>query len=231
MKPICLIPARGGSKGIPRKNIKPLNKKPLIAHTIQACKNSKIFSDVIVSTDDKEIAEISQKYGAKTPFLRPKKLSLDSSSIDNVVLHAITKLIDQKYEFNILVLRDCTVPFIRNNDIKKSIEILKKTNADVVCGVYRQHLNPYYNIVELDSKGNLKLVKRDKKKTYTRQKASIVYQLNGLITINVEQFLKYKRIYMPRCVPCEIQPETGLMIDTKFEFQIADCMAKNLIKF
>ena len=97
--------------------------------------------------------------------------------------------------------------------------------------VYRQHLNPYYNIVELDSKGNLKLVKRDKKKTYTRQKASIVYQLNGLVTINVERFLKYKRIYKPRCVPCEIQPETGLMIDTKFEFQIADCMAKNLIKF
>ena len=86
MKPICLIPARGGSKGIPRKNIKPLNKKPLIAHTIQACKNSKIFSDVIVSTDDKEIAEISQKYGAKIPFLRPKKLSLGSSSMVTVTV-------------------------------------------------------------------------------------------------------------------------------------------------
>ena len=231
MKPICLICARGGSRGVTNKNIRIINKKPLIAHTIEKAINSKIFSHVVVSTEDKKIARISKKLGAEIPFIRPKNLATGTIPVGDVFLHAIKKLQTLEYEFDTFVNLDCTVPFLKIEDILGSINLLKKKKCDVVYGVYRQHLNPYYNIVELDSKGNLKLVKRDKKKTYTRQKASIVYQLNGLITINVERFLKYKRIYMPRCVPCEIQPETGLMIDTKFEFQIADCMAKNLIKF
>lgn len=230
MKPICLIPARGGSKGVPKKNIRKLAGIPLIAHTIQACIKSKIFSHVIVSTDDEKIADISKKYGAEVPFIRPKKFATDSAKMDDVVLHTINTLKSQNYEFDTVVLRDCTVPFIRIQDVKKSIHILRQSKCDVVCGVYKQHLNPYFNMVEKDSRGFLKKSKKFKKNIKTRQDAPIVFQLNGLLTINVNQFLKYRRIYMPKSLPCVITPETGLMIDTEYEFQIADCIARKIIK-
>ena len=230
MKPICLIPARGGSKGVPKKNIRKLAGIPLIAHTIQECIKSKIFSHVIVSTDDKKIASISKKYGAEVPFIRPKKFATDSAKMDDVVLHTINFLRLQNYRFDTIVLRDCTVPFIRTQDIKKSIRILRQKKCDVVCGVYKQHLNPYFNMVERDSRGFLKKSKKVKENIKTRQNAPIVFQLNGLLTINVKQFLKYGRIYMPKSLPCEIPPETGLMIDTEYEFQIANCIARKIIK-
>jgi CMP-N,N'-diacetyllegionaminic acid synthase len=228
MKPICYIAARGGSKGVPRKNIRLLNKKPLIAHSIQSAKKTKIFSSIIVSTDDKEIAEIAEKFGAEIPFLRPKKLAGDKIGMTEVLLHDIKKLHKKGYVFDTLVNRDCTVPFIRIDDIKKSIKLYEKTKCDLVCGVYRQHLNPYFNMMELDSNGFLKFSKRINKKIINRQDAPIVYQLNGLFVLNIINFLKTKKFYMKKCVPYEIPPETGIMIDTEIEFQMAETIAKNM---
>ena len=125
MKPICIIAARGGSKGVPKKNIRLLGKKPLIAHTIESAIKSKLFTDIIVSTEDKKIASIAKWYGASVPFLRPKKLATDSASMDDVLLDVIKKLKLLRYEFQIVVNRDCTAPFINNLDIKKSINLLK----------------------------------------------------------------------------------------------------------
>jgi len=231
MRIICLIGARGGSKGVPKKNIRKLGNKPLIAYTIESALKSKIFSNVIVSTEDKEIAKIAKRYGAQVPFLRPKKLAKDNSSMNDVIIHTITNLHKLHYDFDILVNRDCTVPFIRNSDIKKAILLLRKKNCDLVCGVYRQHHNPYFNMMELNAKGYLRFSKKLKQKIVSRQQAPIVYQLNGLHVINVKSFMKYKKLYMPKTLPIEIPPETGFMIDTEFEFQIADLMAKKKINF
>ena len=230
MKPVCLIAARGGSKGVPKKNIRLLADKPLIAHTIESCLNSNIFSNVIVSTESNEIANIAKKFGADVPFLRPKILATDSASMDDVFLHAIPKLMELGYNFEIMVNRDCTVPFIKNSSIAGSIKLLKQKKCDLVCGVYRQHHNPYFNMMELKSNGFLKFCKKPKKQFVNRQKAPIVYQLNGLFTFYTNQFLKYKKLYMPKIVPYEISPETGLMIDTEFEFQIANMIATKKIK-
>jgi CMP-N-acetylneuraminic acid synthetase len=229
-KTICLIAARGGSKGVPGKNIRSMGNKPLIVHTIESAIKSKLFTNVIVTTDDKKIAKIAKQYGAEVPFLRPKKLGTDTVDYNKVIMHAIIKLKSLGYEFDILVNRDCTVPFIKNQDMKKAIKLFKKENCDLVCAVYRQHHNPYFNMMEVDSKGYLKFSKKMKNRYQGRQNAPIVYQLNGLFVINVNQFLKYKKIYMPKVIPFEIPPETGHMIDTEFEFQIADCVAKNIIK-
>ena len=89
MKPICFIAARGGSKGVKDKNIKKLGGKPLIAYTIESAKKSKIFSHVIVSTEDKLIAKIAKQFGAEVPFQRPKILATDNASFDDVLLHGI----------------------------------------------------------------------------------------------------------------------------------------------
>ena len=230
MKPICIIAARGGSKGVPNKNIRLLGKKPLIAHTIESAIKSKLFSSVIVSTENKKITNIAKKYGATVPFYRPKKLATDNASMDDVLLDVIKKLKLLEYEFEVVVNRDCTAPFIQNSDIKESINLLDRKKCDAVVAGYNTHLNPYFNMMEKNASGYLEFSKKSKKRIESRQNAPIVYQLTGLQTFNVKQFLKYKRIYMPKILPFEILPETGLMIDTEFEFQIANQIAKKQIK-
>ena len=230
MKPICIIAARGGSKGVPKKNIRLLGKKPLIAYTIESAIKSKLFSSVIVSTENKKIAYIAKKYGATVPFYRPKKLAADNASMDDVLLDVIKKLKLLEYEFEVVVNRDCTAPFIQNSDIKASINLLDRKKCDAVVAGYNTHLNPYFNMMEKNASGYLEFSKKSKKRIESRQNAPVVYQLTGLQTFNVKQFLKYKRIYMPKILPLEILPETGLMIDTEFEFQIANQIAKKQIK-
>ena len=121
LKPICFIAARGGSKGVPNKNIKSIAGKPLIAHSIRKIINSGLFQAVIVSTESPKIAKIAKKFGAQIPFLRPKKLAGDSATMDDVFLHAIPELQKFGYNFNVVVNLDCTAPFVKINDIKKSI--------------------------------------------------------------------------------------------------------------
>ena len=226
MKPICLICARGGSKGVPNKNIRIISKKPLIAHTITSAINSKLFSHVVVSTENKNIAQISKKYGAEVPFIRPKNLALDTTPVGDVFIHAIKKLYSLGYEFEIFVNRDCTVPFIKNTDIKKTIDLLKNKKCDAVYGVYRQHLNPYFNMMEKNKEGYLRLSKKLKKRPKNRQKAPIVFQLNGLFTFDAKKFLNQGDPIMANALPHEISPESGLMIDTEIEFKMAEVLFK-----
>ena len=229
MKSICFIGARGGSKGVLKKNTRLLNNKPLIAHTIESALNSNIFDDIIVSTEDTEIASIAKKYGAEVPFMRPKKLATDKAGMYEVILHGINNLRSLGYRFDILVNRDCTVPFIRDKDILGTINLLKRKKCDAVYGVYRQHHNPYFNMMEINSRGFLEYSKKIKTKIKSRQTAPIVYQLNGLFTINVNRLLEYKKWQMSKILPYEIPPETGFMIDTEFEFQVAEMIASGKI--
>ena len=230
-KPICFIAARGGSKGIPRKNIRTLGSKPLIAHTIERSIDSGLFSHIVVSTEDDDIARISKQYGAEIPFKRPKKLATDTAGMTEVMIHGITQLYSLGYKFDIFVNRDCTVPFIRNSDIDGTINLLRKTKCDVVYGVYIQHFNPYFNMMESTKNGFLKFSKKLAVRPKRRQDAPKVYQLNGLYTYNAKRFLKFKKAFLPRGLPYEIPPETGLMIDTELEFKIAKMMLKQrLIK-
>ena len=226
MKTICFIGARGGSKGVPKKNIRPLNKKPLIAHTIESALESGIFEHVIVSTENAEIARIAKKYGAEVPFIRPKKLATSTSGFVDVMIHGIDELSKLGYKFDILVNRDCTVPFIRISDMQNAVKLLKNKKCNAVYSVYQQHFNPYFNMMEKDSNGFLKLCKKLKERPKSRQEAPVVYQLNGLFVYNVKKLLKYKSPILPKSLPYEIPLECGIMIDTELEFKIAEMMVK-----
>ncbi|MFZ0184312.1 MAG: acylneuraminate cytidylyltransferase family protein, partial [Nitrosotalea sp.] len=197
---------------------------------IESSLNSKIFSHVIVSTEDKEIASVAKKYGAEVPFMRPKNLAQDKTSFNDVLMHGIKMLHSIGYDFDIIVNRDCTVPLIRDKDVDGSIKLLKRKKCDAVFGVYRQHHNPYFNMMELNSKGFLEFSKTTGKRVERRQSAPIVYQLNGLFTLYTDRFLKFHSFFMPRCLPFEIPPETGLMIDTEIEFQIVEMLLKRKLK-
>lgn len=228
MKPICFIAARGGSKGVQRKNIRLIAGKPLIAHTIESALNSKIFSHVVVSTEDDEIASVAKKYGAEVPFCRPKLLATDKVAMRDVLLHGINKLYSLGYDFDVFVSRDCTAPFIRHKDIAGSIGLLRKEKCNAVFGVYKQHFNPYFNMMEKNDQGYLKMSKSVGERPATRQSAPVVYQLNGFFTYNSYKFLKYRDpIRLPKVLPYEIAPETGWMIDTELEFRIAELMLLN----
>ena len=231
MKPICFIGARGSSKGVPKKNIRMIGGKPLLAYTIEKAVKSKFFSHTIVSTEDSEIIKISKKYGAEVPFIRPKKLATNSVSMEDALLHGIKKLYSLGYLFDTVVLLDCTVPFLQINDIKKAVSLLKRKNADVVCGVYKQHLNPYFNIAEITKPGYLELCKKLKQIPENRQDAPTVYQMNGLYVFNSKRFLKKGKSVMQKMIPYEIPIETGLMIDTEYEFNIAKLILESRKKY
>lgn len=199
----------------------------MLAHTIESSLESKIFSHVVVSTEDKEVAKIAERFGADVPFMRPKRLAADCIATADVIYHGIIKLQSLGYDFETVVNRDCTVPFIRSQDIKKTVRLLKKTKCDAVAGVYRQHLNPYYNMIEKTPSGFVKISKALKERPKSRQTAPAVYQLNGLFTYDVKRFLKFKIQLPPKTIPLEILPETGIMIDTELEFKFAEFIMQN----
>ena len=230
LKPICFIAARGGSKGVPNKNIKSIAGKPLIAHSIRKIINSGLFQAVFVSTESPKIAKIAKKFGAQIPFLRPKKLAGDSATMDDVFLHAIPELQKFGYNFNVVVNLDCTAPFVKINDIKKSISLINKKKCNTAVGAYKTHLNPYFNMMEFNNKYYLEFSKKTRKNIVSRQMAPSVYQLTSFQVLDVCEFLKSKKIYSSKVLPYEIKPENGLMIDTPYEFVVAECLGKTIFK-
>ncbi|MBA3026543.1 MAG: pseudaminic acid cytidylyltransferase [Sulfurimonas sp.] len=128
-KTVAIIPARGGSKRIPKKNIKLFHGKPLIAYSIEAALTSGLFDEVIVSTDDEEIAQVARQYGASTPFVRPKELSDDFTGTGAVVAHALKYLQENGYEIDFLCTIYATAPFLEEKYLRLGLEKLKDSSA------------------------------------------------------------------------------------------------------
>lgn len=224
---LCVIPARGGSKGLPGKNIKQLAGKPLIAYTIEQAKGSKYIDRVIVSTEDEQIAEAAGEFSAEVPFKRPKELAEDNSSMMDVLLHAVQWMEEEaKFKFDILVLLHVTTPLRNTDDIDKCIELLVDEKADNVFSVADAYRNPYFNMVEVSAANEVKLVKEGH--FTTRQSAPKVFDMNASIyvwwkdTFKTQKglFLKKTRIYpMPR--------ERSVDIDEPLDFRIAEMLLQD----
>jgi len=132
---IAIIPARGGSKRIPRKNINSFNGKPMIAWSIEAAKSSGLFEHIIVSTDDAEIAEVSKQWGAKVPFTRPVELSNDFAATTEVIAHSVQWAMHQGLDFESVCCIYATAPFIQAEDIKRGCEALDSGDWDYAFAV------------------------------------------------------------------------------------------------
>lgn len=227
MKPICVIPARGGSKGIPRKNIRIMVDKPLIAHAIESALNSNLFDHIVVSTDDPEIADISKQYSAEIPFMRPRELANDTATTDSVLIHAIKELYSVGYKFEILSMRDCTVPFIDKADMQGAIDLLMKSpDCDSVFTVCHAHPNPYFDMFELTDLGYMRPSKTTGKPITRRQDAPVVYSINGFYVHYVKKLLQTGKMFTAKTLPYEISKEHGFMIDYEIDFKIAEMMYK-----
>lgn len=224
---VCIIPARGGSKGLRGKNIKDLLGKPLIAYSIEQAKESKYIDRVIVSTEDSVIAEVSKKYGAEVPFIRPKELARDDSSTINVLLHAVDWLKkNEEYLFDILVLLHATTPLRSVEDIDNCIELLVEKNADNVFSVTKAHRNPYFNMVEVSEDKHVRLVKKGN--FVTRQSAPKVFDMNSSIYVwRKDSLEKKKGIFLEKTCIYEMPKERSIDIDDDLDFKIAEFLCMN----
>jgi len=147
---LCVIPARGGSKRIPRKNIREFGGKPMIAWSINAAKDSECFDRIIVSTDDEEIADVSQHWGADVPFLRPLELADDFAGTTSVVSHAVQWYLDHGQEFEAVCCLYATAPFIEPSDIKSGLDLLAQTSSDRFVFTVTNYASPIQRALRLD---------------------------------------------------------------------------------
>ena len=226
MKALYLIPARGGSKGVPGKNIRLLGGKPLIAHTIEHALEAADAEDVVVSTDSEEIREVSLQAGASVPFLRPAELATDTAGSREVMLHAVDFFGGEGKEYDTIVLLQPTSPLRNPEDIRKAVELYEKSDVDMVVSVSEARTNPYYNAFETDGDGYLKISKGDGKLT-RRQDAPEVWEFNGAIyVIKVSSLRKENISRFERIKALPTSKETAIDIDEEIDFLICEEILK-----
>ena len=231
MKICGLIPARGGSKGVPRKNIRMLGDKPLIAYTIDDARKSKYLSNVIVSTDDIEIANIAKFYGAEIPFMRPKTLAQSETPTVDVIKHVINFYESIGEKFDLYCILQPTTPYRIENDIDGTIEKLIETNADTSMTIYKvpHAFNPYW-VYFKNSNDQLKLsIKNDK--VLRRQELPHAYARAGTAyVIKNETIKKYNSIYGEKIVGYEINNILDVNIDEMNDWNKAEKLLGTYLK-
>lgn len=229
MKPkiLALIPARGGSKGIQKKNIKLLFGKPLIAWTIDQAKKSEYLNKIIVTTEDEEIGEISRSWGADI-IKRPKELAKDESPTIDAIFHALEVLKSENYNPDIIILLQPTSPLRTTKDIDNAMELFLNTNCESVVSVCELKHSPYW-CFEIE-KGYLKSLFGDEYLRRRRQDLENVYMPNGAMYISTpENLRKYKSFYCPRTIPYIMPPERGIDIDNEVDFMLAELLTKRYV--
>lgn len=222
---LSIIPARSGSKGLKDKNIKELNGKPMIAYTIEAALKSGIFKDVIVSTDSTKYAEISKKYGAQVPFIRPKELANDYASSNDVVLHVLEEMekLGKKYDY--FMLLQPTSPLRTAKHIIEAYELLQEKDANSVVSVCEVDHSPLLMNTLDDSLSLDKFI--DKKNIKRRQDLPKYFRINGAIYLaKVEHFVKYKNFYKEKSFAYIMDKKESIDIDNEIDFQLAQILMK-----
>lgn len=225
MKPLIIIPARGGSKGIPHKNIKPLNGKPLIHYTIDVARGITNDEDICVSTDDIDIIKCVENYGLKVPFVRPAELATDTAGTYEVLLHALDFYEKQGRKYDVVLLLQNTSPFRTVQHVKDALE-LYHPDIDMVVSVNETKTNPYYNCFEDDNQGFLKKTLNCRSFT-RRQDAPKTFEYNGAIyVINPESLKKMSLGHFTRRVKYVMDELHSVDLDNIIDWEFAEFVMK-----
>lgn len=220
------ICARGGSKGIPRKNLRPLAGKPLIAHTIACARSCPDLDRVVVSTDDPEIAEVARAWGGEVPFMRPAALARDDSSKWDVFRHLVETLEATGCRpVGVLVDLDTGVPLRRPEDISGCIRQLVAGTAEVVVTAYEAERNPYFNMVEVDENGLARVSKPLPSPVTCRQQAPPVYSLSPAVYAIRRQALWDHGHWSQSRMQVHLLPrDRAVDIDTELDFILVETL-------
>jgi N-acylneuraminate cytidylyltransferase len=229
MKAVGFVFARGGSKGVPRKNIRPLGGVPLIGWSIRIGKACPSLETVIVSTDDAEIAEIAKAHGAEVPFERPPELASDTASEWLAWRHAISWYRSHRGEFDAFVSLPATSPFRAVDDVEACLGVLRDDpGADVVATVKKADRSPYFNMVALDPDGAARLVIPPAQGVTRRQDAPVVYDMTTVAYAARPDFVRDRAgLFDGRLRVVEVPAERALDIDTPFDFAVAEYLARD----
>jgi N-acylneuraminate cytidylyltransferase len=228
LKTIGIIFARGGSKGLPGKNIRSFNGKPLIAWSIEQAKAVKEIDRVIVSTDSNEIAKIAKKYGAEVPFIRPAELAQDNSSEWLAWQHAINFLKSEETSPpELMVSIPTTSPLRDSKDIQDCLFKYQENNFDTIITITDTNRSPYFNMVKVNIDGSVELVNKPKKTIINRQSVPEVFDITTVCyVVRTEFILNNNSIFDGVIGAVHIPPERSIDIDTLLDFQVAECIYK-----
>jgi N-acylneuraminate cytidylyltransferase/CMP-N,N'-diacetyllegionaminic acid synthase len=226
MKTLVTICARGGSKGVPNKNIRLLAGKPLIAHTIGQAQGWGKADRVIVSTDSPEIAAVARDFSAEVPFMRPSELATDTADKLAVIRHAVSeceRIFQTRYD--LIVDLDATSPIRKTEDLDRCYEIFTGKKPDLLFSVVRAHKNPYFNMVELNREGFAELSKRLPQAVHRRQDAPVVYAMNASIYFFRRDFLldpANSSLFAGRALIYEMDDLSAVDIDREIDFKFVE---------
>jgi len=222
-KILAIIPARGGSKGIPKKNIININGKPLIQYTIEVAKESKLIDRVIVSTDDDEIAEISEKLGAEVPFIRPAELAKDDTPTFPVIKHALKWLKEnEKYKPELIVLLEPTFPLRTVEKVDEAIKVISSDEeADSLRGVCEPFQNPFKMWIPCGK--YLKPLIKEKEIMYEKPRQNLrkIFWQNGYIYISrYKTIMDKKSFHGEKILPFILSENNFIDIDTEEDLKL-----------
>lgn len=223
MSVLAIIPARGGSKGIPRKNLRLLAGKPLIAHTIETARRSRFVERIIVSTDDVEIAAVSEQYGAEVVW-RPAEISGDTSPSEAALLHVLDHLRStESYEPDLLVFLQCTSPLTLPEDIDGTVRVLLDEDADTALAV-----TPFYHFLwRRNESGDAVGINHDKRVRLPRQQCEPQYLETGAVYVmRTQGFLQSKHRFFGKTAMYVMPPERCWEIDNPVDLQIAELLLR-----
>tara|TARA_B100001059_G_C17839663_1_gene591206 strand:+ start:3755 stop:4426 length:672 start_codon:yes stop_codon:yes gene_type:complete len=222
---------RKGSKGLPNKNLKIINGKPLLSYTLNQALDSRIFNNIVISTDSEKIKRIIEKLGIKVFFMRPKRLSGDKVSKIDVIKHAVIKA-EQEYKkrFEIIFDLDVTSPLRHISDIKKAYRLFMKNNSNNLFSVCEARRNPYFNQV-IKLKNGVSLVNNSKRKIVRRQDSPEIYDMNASIYIWKREYLFRSKTLFGKKTSLYIMPfERSIDIDNYSDFRIVTLLLADKVK-
>jgi N,N'-diacetyl-8-epilegionaminate cytidylyltransferase len=220
--------ARGGSKGVLRKNLRHIADKPLIAHAIETAQSSGLIDRVVVSTDDEEIAEVARRYGAEVPFMRPQELAQDNSPERLAWQHALRTVNEDPNAapVDVFVCIPTTSPLRKVEDIDACIRLLLKGDSDIVITVKSAARSPYYNMVVIDDDGYAQLVIPPSKSIHQRHHVPAVYDMTTVAYAAKPSYvLETDYIFDGRVKAVVVESETGMDIDSEMDLAIAEFLS------
>ena len=223
-----VVAARGGSKGLPRKNLKEFCGKPLIAWTIHAARAARCLDAVVVSTDDKAIADLAATFGAEVPFIRPAELATDTASSVDVVMHAVDVLASKGRTFDIVILLEPTSPLRESGDIDKAVMQLVQSGAGSIVSVCRAEVTHPAFMYRLGAGAHLTPFLDRQPNGLRRQELEPVYYLEGTIYASRVTVLKERRsFYHDGTIAYEVPKWKAIEIDDLEDFVMAEAIAKH----
>jgi len=228
MNILALIPARGGSKGIPRKNLAQLCGRPLITWTIAAARSASCITRIVVSTDDGEVSRVARENGAEAPFLRPAELATDTTPGIEPVIHAVEWLdANERYQPDLVMLLQPTSPLRTSADIQASVELFNKSGADAVVSVTEAEHHPYW-MKRFGPGGRLEDFVRLGEVPARRQDLPPAYALNGAIYLIKREVLLSGRTLFPADTAGYVMPrERSLDIDSLLDLRVAGLLLQD----